>query len=44
MGMACEIAKDIVKEITGEAGEIMGGLDQMIGLMAGDENNPFSCS
>ena len=44
MEMACEIAKEIIQGITGRAGEIMGGLDTMIGLMAGDENNPFSCS
>lgn len=42
--MACEIAKDMVKALTGGVGEVMGGLDEMISLMAGDENNPFSCS
>jgi len=42
--MACNVAKEISFGLIGPAGEIMGGLDKLIGLMAGDENNPFSCS
>lgn len=43
MEMACEVAKEIITSLTGKAGEIMGGLDTIIGLMVGDENNPLSC-
>jgi len=42
--LACNIAKEITYGFSGSKGKIMRGLDNLIGLMAGDENNPFSCS
>lgn len=40
---ACNVAKDILYGITGNAGKIAAGLDTLIGLMVPAEDNPFAC-
>lgn len=40
---ACNVAKEVVYATTGEAGEIMSGLDNLIGMVA-PESSPFPCN
>jgi hypothetical protein len=41
--LACEVAKEIEYGLSGQPGQIMSGLDNLIRLMVGDEKNPFAC-
>jgi len=40
---ACNVAKEITYGLSGNSGKIMRGLDNLIGLIVGNDKNPFSC-
>ena len=42
--LACQVAKEITFSVTGNSGAIMGGLDNIIGAMVPEDDNPFSCN
>ena len=40
---ACNIVKETIFSLTGKHGDTSGMLDDLIGLIVSDKNNPFSC-